>query len=165
MNDLITIEHAGAKLSVSRDALFQAWMEKNFPAPMIAGTLASFVSPIAPPNPHEGERYAGAILLPNRTGHHLFRMPMETAIKVKWKPAMEYAAEKTGELPDRVESALLFATKTEGEFEPEWYWTRETHAGYDGYAWCQAFNNGYQDYYHKASQCRVVLVRRVPFSY
>ena len=165
MSDLITIEHAGAKLSVSRDALFQAWMEKHFAVPMITGTLQGIHASFPPPIPNIGERYAGSILLPNRTGIQIFRMPLEKGRKGKWQTAMDHAAANGGELPDRVESALLHATQEEGEFESEWYWTREQRAGIDDYAWMQLFGDGFQDYYHKDNQFRVVLVRRVQFTY
>ncbi|MBI4997829.1 MAG: DUF1566 domain-containing protein [Rhodocyclales bacterium] len=42
-----------------------------------------------------------------------------------------------------------------------WYWSSTQHAGYDDYAWCQLFGNGYQSYNRKDYDSRVVLVRRV----
>ncbi len=142
-------------LMVATEELFRAWREKHITTPAVT---------IARPSLQEGERYAGAIIRPDLTGYHLIRMPLTVAIKVKWQAAMDHAAEEGGELPDRPEAALLFATKEDGEFESDWYWTREQLAGYDGYAWCQLFGYGYRSLSHKNLQCRVVLVRRVPFT-
>ncbi len=125
-------------------------------------TSAPCLAQLHRPLVQENERYVGAIVRPDLTGYHLIRMPLDVAIKVKWQTAMDHAVKKAGELPDRPEAALLFATREAGEFSEEWYWTREQHAGDDGYAWCQAFGYGTQDYYRKGLQFRVVLVRRVP---
>ena len=92
-------------------------------------------------------------------------MPLDVAIKVDWQSAMDHATEKGGELPDLIEGALLNATKLPDEFENGGYWTRQQRAGNDGFAWCQYFGFGNQNYGLKSGQCRVVLVRRHPFTY
>ena len=125
-------------------------------------TSAPCLAQLHRPLVQENERYVGAIIRPDLTGYHLIRMPLDVAIKVKWQTAMDHAVKKAGELPDRPEAALLFATREAGEFSEEWYWTREQHAGDDGYAWCQYFGYGLQGYGRKGSRCRVVLVRRFP---
>lgn len=149
-----TLSIGGAQLTVATEELFRAWLAKHI-TPAVAG-------PLARPPMQEGERYAGAIVRPDLTGYHLIRMPLTAANKMKWKAAMDYAAKTGGELPDRPEAALLYATREEGEFAEEWYWTREQHAGDDGSAWCQSFAGGSQINTHKGGQYRVVLVRRVP---
>lgn len=108
----------------------------------------------------EGERYVGAIVRPDLTGYHLIRMSLEVGIKLTWKAAMDHAAEKGGKLPDRPEAALLFAAREAGEFADEWYWTREQHAGNDGFAWRQNFAYGYQNFFRKDCQHRAVIIRR-----
>ena len=125
-------------------------------------TSAPCLAQLHRPLVQENERYVGAIIRPDLTGYHLIRMPLDVAIKVKWQTAMDHAVKKAGELPDRPEAALLFATREAGEFSEEWYWTREQHAGYGVYAWCQLFGYGGQFIIHKGNQCRVVLVRRFP---
>jgi hypothetical protein len=150
-----TMTIGSAQLTVDTQELFRAWLEKHV-------TRSPAPAPLIRPPLNEGERYVGAILRPDLTGYHLIRMPLTVAIKLKWKAAMDHAAEKGGELPDRPEAALLFATREEGEFAEEWYWTREQHAGSDDYAWCQNFAGGNQHGNHKDGQYRVVLVRRVP---
>lgn len=75
---------------------------------------------------------------------------------------MEWAGEQGGELPNRVECALLFAT-LKSEFEEKWYWTRETHASDSASAWCQYFDHGSQLNAHKDSiPCPARAVRRLP---
>ena len=117
------------------------------------------------PPTQEHERYVGAIIRPDLTGYHLIRMLLEPDLKKKWKAAMAYADKQGGELPNRTESALLFETREPGEFVSDWYWTREQRAGFGVFAWCQYFGDGLQHGNLKDGQCRVVLVRRVPFTY
>ena len=113
------------------------------------------------PSPKEGERYIGTILRAGGIGHHIFRISTTRGPRKTWQNALNYAAANGGELPDRVESALLFTTRAEGEFDPDWYWTREQHTEYGAFAWCQNFNNGNQNDHSKHSKLHVVLVRRV----
>jgi hypothetical protein len=113
------------------------------------------------PAANEGERYIGTILRADGSGHHIYRLPIVRGQNMTWNDAMAYAKDQAAELPDRVEGALMFASREEAEYEEAWYWTREQHAGNDDYAWCQNFGYGYQSYYHKSLSNRVVLVRRV----
>ena len=145
----------GAQLTVATEELFRAWIEKHITTPAVA---------IARPSLQEGERYVGAIIRPDLTGYHLIRMPFTVTSKVKWQAAMDHAAAESGELPDRPEAALLFATRETAEFANEWYWTREQHVGNVNFAWCQSFDGGSQHSDHKSLWYRVVLVRRVPFT-
>ena len=64
-------------------------------------------------------------------------------------------------LPEQTPLALFQDGGAEA-FDPAWYWSSTQHAGDVDYAWCQAFGYGHQDYDHKDSQFRVVLVRRFP---
>ncbi|MFA7278607.1 MAG: hypothetical protein WC100_00765 [Sterolibacterium sp.] len=118
---------------------------------------------IAMPDLNPGERLVATVITPNGRRDHVIRMAQEvqTSDELTWKAAMKFAEDAGGELPDRVEGALLYATKEEGEFEPDWYWTREQDAGDESCAWLQSFSHGRQDNDHKGYQYRVVLVRRV----
>jgi hypothetical protein len=73
---------------------------------------------------------------------------------------MDWAKSIGGELPDRCESALLFATMKD-EFSPEWYWSRAQHAADSGYAWLQHFGTGSQSYDPKSYEGRARAVRRL----
>jgi hypothetical protein len=113
------------------------------------------------PQLSEGEIYVGAIISADGSkNHHIILLPGESD-DVEWKDAMEWAASIGGELPDRCESALLFATMKD-EFKPEWYWLREQHATYSSDAWCQSFSRGLQDDDYKSYELRARAVRRLP---
>jgi len=78
-----------------------------------------------------------------------------------WQAQMDWAASIGGELPDRVEGALLFAIMPD-EFKSDWYWTREQRADDSGFAWVQDFGVGGQDWLSKSNGCRARAVRRLP---
>ncbi len=105
-----------------------------------------------------GETYVGTITTPGEYGsYHLILLPgaLEPG---NWSKALEWAEAQGGELPNRVEGALLFATQKDG-FEAEWYWTREQYS--DASAWVQSFLYGRQSYYRKLSHSRARAVRRL----
>lgn len=112
-------------------------------------------------NLKQGEIYVGTVTTPGEYGnYHLILLPGDIEAK-NWNSAMEWAVEQGGELPNRVECALLFAT-LKSEFEEKRYWTRETHASDSAYAWCQTFDYGDQGDSHKGSYyCRARAIRRV----
>ena len=129
---------------------------------MIAAFKAqpAFPVTISAPVLKPGEKFVGVILSADGSRRHAVILLPGEIEDANWKRANEWAAEQGGELPDRVEGALLFAT-LKVEFKPEWYWTREQHAGFDDFAWCQNFYHGNQSYYHKGNQLRARAVRRL----
>ena len=46
-------------------------------------------------------------------------------------------------------------------FAESYYWSSTQHASHSVYAWCQYFDNGYQDHYGKSSELRARAVRRL----
>ena len=131
-------------------------------ADMIAAFKSQPAFPVtvqAPALKH-GEKFVGVILSADGSRRHALILLPGEAEDINWKKANEWAASQGGELPDRVEGALLFATLKE-EFKPEAYWTREQCAGDVAFAWCQTFGNGYQDVDHKDGQLRARAVRRL----
>ena len=107
-----------------------------------------------------GEKYVGTIISADGSrNHHIILLPAE-AEKKTWQGAMEWAESIGGELFDRCEGALLFATMRD-EFKTEWHWTREQHASDSVYAWYQNFFIGLQDYYNTNYECRARAVRRL----
>lgn len=115
----------------------------NVPLPMLA----------------EGEKFVGVISADGAKRHDIILLPGKIE-GATWQKAVDWAASIGGELPDRFESALLFAT-IKDEFKPEWHWTREQHAADASYAWGQDFFNGYQDGLSKYYEGRARAVRRV----
>jgi len=107
-----------------------------------------------------GERYVGTIISADGSrNHHIILLPGAVNEKT-WKDAKAWAESIGGELPDRTEGALLFATLKD-EFEEQWYWTREVHASDSGYAWCQFFHHGTQYIYDIYNKLRARAVRRL----
>jgi hypothetical protein len=107
-----------------------------------------------------GEKYIGTIISADGTrNHHIILLPGAVSGKT-WNDAKEWAASIGGELPDRCEGALLFATMKD-EFEEEWYWTREAHASGSGSAWCQYCSLGSQNTSGIGSKLRARAVRRL----
>jgi hypothetical protein len=107
-----------------------------------------------------GERYVGTILSAcNTKRHHIILLPGEIA-DASWNKSMEWAAGIGGDLPDRVEQAMLFATMKD-QFKEAAYWSNTQHAAHSDYAWCQGFTNGNQRSYYKSSELRARAVRRL----
>ena len=108
----------------------------------------------------DDERYIGTIISADAgRNHHIILLPGD-ADEADWETQMNWAKAQGGELPDRVESALLFSTMKD-EFKEDWYWTREQHASYASYAWYQNFRRGDQRSYHTYSTLRARAVRRL----
>lgn len=105
----------------------------------------------------EGEKYAG-LVLEDGVWHHLILLPAAEPKACGWKKAMEWAKENGGDLPTRREQAVLYGNLPE-EFEKDWYWSSTPPAD-AGYAWCQDFYSGSQNYY-STSKLRARAVRRV----
>ncbi len=113
---------------------------------------------IATPVLNEGEIYAGAIIKPDGTGHHAILLPGDND-DASWDKQMEWAASIGGDLPDRVEQALMYKNLPD-QFKKEWYWSNTQHASASGFAWFQYFYDGSQDYVHKDVELRARAVRR-----
>ena len=108
---------------------------------------AALAFPISIPFPAlaEGEKFVGVIISADGSRKHAVILLPGEADPADWKTQLKWAESIGGELFDRVEGALLFATMKD-EFKPEWYWTREQHAAGSGYAWVQGFYHGFQGY-------------------
>lgn len=105
----------------------------------------------------EGEIYAGTIINPDYTGHHIILLPGDSAV-AGWKTQMNWAKSIKGDLPNRVEHGLLYK-HLPNQFQNSLYWSNEQRS--DGSAWLQDFVNGYQDWSITLSQHRARAVRRV----
>ena len=113
-----------------------------------------------PPKLHDGEIYVGSIISADGSrNHHLILLP-DLAENLCWKDAIAWAGSVGGELPDRVEGALLFA-HVKDQFDQNWYWTREQHSASSITAWFQSFDSGNQLSILKDNQLRSRAVRRV----
>jgi len=108
-----------------------------------------------------GETYVGAIISACGTySHHTILLPGDHD-DANWNAAMDWAKSLGGDLPNRIEQSLLFATLKD-QFKRDWYWSNTLHASAASYAWCQYFIIGLQYDYLILTQCRARAVRRLP---
>ena len=112
------------------------------------------------PPMNEGETYIGFISDHKGEGHHVILLPGD-AEDLEWQQAVEWAEKQGGDLPTRVEQALLWANHQD-QFKKDWYWSNETHRRESGWAWFQTFSYGYQDDFSKYLEVRARAVRRLP---
>lgn len=110
----------------------------------------------------DGESYAG-ISRDAETGawHHLVLLAARSEDHT-WQGAIDWAKSVGGDLPSRMESALLYANLRDKMDQDYWHWTATPYAGDERDAWIQTFSNGSQYHNPKASYLRAVAVRRVP---
>ena len=117
------------------------------------------------PPTSEGEIYIGAIGDKNGDVHHVILLPGDND-DATFADAIEWAKSVGGDLPSKVEAAMLFE-QAKDQFKPSWYWTNETFVDPDNedsdrYAWYQDIYDGYQCRGPKSDELRAVAVRRLP---
>ena len=115
------------------------------------------------PEVKEGETYIGAIIKADGTGNHIILLPGDND-RAEWQAAMDWAKSIGGDLPDRVEQALMFSVHKD-LFKKDWYWSNTQHASYASSSWYQDFYVGMQSIqsnHIKSSELRARAVRRLP---
>ena len=108
----------------------------------------------------EGEIYIGAVGDRNGDFHHVILLPGDNG-DATWQAQMDWAKSIGGDLPSRVEQAMLWANFRD-QFQKEWYWSNEVHHRESRWAWCLHFLNGYQDDNSQGYELRARAVRRLP---
>ncbi|WNC90913.1 DUF1566 domain-containing protein [Paraburkholderia sp. FT54] len=110
----------------------------------------------------EGEVYVGAIGDKNGDFHHVILLPSDND-GATFEAQLEWAKNIGGDLPNRIEQAMLFANFRD-QFQKDAYWsnTPDTDPGYSGWAWFQHFLNGNQFISPKYHELRARAVRRLP---
>ena len=149
MPETTTLNLGGAQLTVDTNELFRAWFERHLAKP-----IAQTAIPLARP----GERYLGSIIEPDGRVRHTYLMAGEA--EKSWSDGMEWAKSLGGDLPDRIEQAMLLAFMPD-EFQKKAYWSNTQHAGDSNFAWSQYFDYGDQDDFYKSAELLVRAVRRV----
>lgn len=110
---------------------------------------------------NEGETYIGAIGDAQGAFYHVVLLPGDND-DAPWAEQMEWAKSIGGDLPNRIEQAMLWANHRD-QFQKDWYWSNETHHQHDAYAWFQHFYDGHQGSTRKDDgSCRARAVRRLP---
>jgi hypothetical protein len=114
---------------------------------------------IVPPPLAEGETYIGLIGNAAGEAHHVILLPGDND-EANHEAALEWAKSIGGDLPTRIEQAMLWANHKD-LFQKDWYWSNETHSADPVYAWCQYFDYGNQLNTHKGYELRARAVRRL----
>ena len=106
-----------------------------------------------------GEIYIGGTIAPDGKTTHVILLPGDND-PAPWKAQMAWAKSIGGDLPTRVEQALLYAN-FKSEFKPRAYWSNEAYELESGWAWSQGFNLGSQYGTHQYDTLRARAVRRL----
>ena len=106
-----------------------------------------------------GERYLCGVIDENSAVTHTVLLPGD-ADPAPWEAQMAWAKSIGGDLPNRIEQAMLFASFKD-QFKQEAYWSNQQHASDSGYAWCQSFDGGLQIISLKDNGLRARAVRRL----
>ena len=107
----------------------------------------------------DGEIYIGAIGDAAGNLHHVIMLPGDND-DATWEAQMEWAKSIGGDLPNRIEQAMLWANHRD-QFQKDWYWSKDIYHAESGWAWLQTFDDGDQNTLHKISEFRARAVRRV----
>ena len=107
----------------------------------------------------DGEIYIGAIGDAAGNLHHVILLPGDND-DATHEAQIEWAKSIGGDLPNRIEQAMLWANHRE-QFKKEWYWSNEIHHAESGWAWFQDFRDGSQSYDPKGTELRARAVRRL----
>ena len=108
----------------------------------------------------EGEIYVGCIGDAAGNLHHVILLPGDND-DATHESQLEWAKSIGGDLPSRIEQAMLWANHRD-QFKKDWYWSNETHHTESGWAWCQLFDYGSQYTTRKDNELRARAVRRLP---
>lgn len=89
---------------------------------------------------------------------HSILLPEEK--RLAWNAARAFAEKLGGELPTRIEQAVLWA-RHRALFQQDWYWSSEQPAEFSSCAWIQSFLNGSQNGWPQDNKNVARAVRRV----
>jgi len=120
---------------------------------------AASVAKIAMPALKKGEVWICGMVQPGGRVVHTILMPGESK-DLKHQDAMAWAKKQGGDLPDRVEQAMLFRDHRK-LFQQRAYWSNTTNAAFSGYAWDQYFDDGTSGAWGKDLKLLARAVRRV----
>ena len=107
----------------------------------------------------EGETYVGCIGDALGNMHHVILLPGDND-DATHESQLEWAKSIGGDLPSRIEQAMLWANHRD-QFKKDWYWSNEIHHAESVWAWFQDFVLGSQRNTSRSSALRARAVRRV----
>lgn len=147
-------------MSVTLEVIEQKQDELNKLIASYKALNNAFPRTVNAPELKSGEMYIGSFINADGTGHHTILLPGDKD-DGNWQDAMDWAKEKGGDLPNRIEQAMLFVNHKE-LFEADIYWSNTTHHNNSEWAWSHTFHTGIQHYDPKIyDDCRARAVRRV----
>ena len=110
----------------------------------------------------EGETYVGCIGDALGNLYHIILLPGDNN-DATHEAQLEWAKSIGGDLPSRIEQAMLWANHRD-QFKKDWYWSNETHHSESGWVWSQCFYRGRQSSCYRFDEIRARAVRRVPIN-
>lgn len=135
----------------------------------IAAVLTTIaIPPVNAYWPGQGGKFRGIVRGEAGQRDYLLIEHVDELPEGTWQASIDAAAAVEGDghidfsLPNRAESALLYANAKDEHNDDDWYWTSEQHAEKSGWAWVQHFYRGSQDRNHKCYDYRARAVRRIP---
>lgn len=120
---------------------------------------AAVAAKVALPKLAKGEIYVGGTIDASGRVTHTILLPGEKA-DVAWRDALAWAKDKGGDLPTRIEQAMLWAHHRK-QFKARWYWSNEQRAEDSSFAWGQSFDYGDQYYWLQDLKSMARAVRRI----
>ena len=108
----------------------------------------------------DGEIYVGAIGDALGNLYHVILLPGDNN-DATHEAQLEWAKSIGGDLPTRIEQAMLWANHRD-QFKKNFYWSNETLHTESSWAWYQSFDYGYQDGSSRSNELRARAVRRLP---
>ena len=108
----------------------------------------------------DGEIYVGAIGDALGNLYHVILLPGDND-DATHESQLEWAKSIGGDLPSRIEQAMLWANHRD-QFKKDWYWSNEIHHAESGWAWFQHFFIGGQGLTYRRYELRARAVRRLP---
>jgi hypothetical protein len=112
------------------------------------------------PETAEGETYIGCIGDAAGNLHHVILLPGDND-DASHESQLEWAKSIGGDLPNRIEQAMLWANHR-AQFKRNWYWSNDIHHSESSWAWCQDFLIGDQFISYRTGELRARAVRRLP---
>ena len=110
----------------------------------------------------DGEIYVGCIGDALGNLHHVILLPGDNDDDTH-EAQLEWAKSIGGDLPSRIEQAMLLANHRD-QFKKDWYWSNEINHAESGWAWYQYFLYGNQNTSNRGTELRARAVRRVPIN-
>lgn len=104
-----------------------------------------------------GGKFAGVSLENSRP---VVLVKLEGEFTGTHEQCIEWAKQKGGTLPNRVDGIVLF-DNLKADFKQEYYWLEPLRAGDPDCAWVQGFDDGGQGWYRRSFPCPAVAVRRL----